>query len=388
MKIKKIEKIISKYLINQATLSELKELESWLENSENKKEFTAFVKTNYLIDYNLMKFDKTNTKELLNNLIQKEEKVFKLRRIKRLMRYAALFILLLTTTFFVFKDSVSRKPQTEINSIVNSIEPGVDKAILTLENGSQIELEKESVIKTKRAIIEGAKIVYNSDEEAEAKVAYNYLAIPRGGQFFIELSDKTKVWLNSDSKLKYPVNFKEGETRKVELLYGEAYFDVSPSQENNNTKFVVLSRDQEVEVLGTEFNIKAYNDERNVYTTLVEGLVEVGNEVTSKKLFPNQQSIMDVKKGKLIINSNVNVYDQISWKDGVFSFNGKSLKEIMKVISRWYDVEVEFKNKGVEDIKFIGIFRKNQGIEQILTTIKNTHSINSYNIKENKIILK
>ena len=100
------------------------------------------------------------------------------------------------------------------------------------------------------------------------------------------MSDGTQVWLNSESQLKYPVNFIKGQTRQVELVYGEAYFDVSPSVEHNGAKFKVFNQSQEVEVLGTEFNVKAYKDETNIYTTLVEGRVVIDNGALKQSLLP------------------------------------------------------------------------------------------------------
>ncbi|PXX21453.1 FecR domain-containing protein, partial [Arenibacter sp. ARW7G5Y1] len=169
---------------------------------------------------------------------------------------------------------------------IKTIEPGADKATLSLENGSTVILEKGSMYQTQNAKSNGEQIVYEGTAEKPSKVVYNYLTVPRGGQFFLELSDNTKVWLNSESRLKYPVQFIENETRQVELVYGEAYFDVSPSTEHGGTKFKVLNLSQEVEVIGTEFNIKAYSDETMVYTTLAEGKVVVGNDNFKQPLLP------------------------------------------------------------------------------------------------------
>ena len=155
------------------------------------------------------------------------------------------------------------------------ITTGSDKAVLTLEDGSNIELEKGKAFKTNVVNSNGEKLVYNKTNQT--KITYNYLTIPRGGQYFVKLSDGTEVWLNSESQLKFPVAFIKGQTREVTLVYGEAYFAVSPSTNHNGATFKVMNQGQEVEVLGTEFNIKAYKDEINIYTTLVEGKVTVSN---------------------------------------------------------------------------------------------------------------
>lgn len=230
-------------------------------------------------------------------------------------------------------------------------------------------------------------MVYQKEATAKtAEVLYNYLTIPRGGQFFVELSDGTKVWLNSESKLKYPVHFIEGKPRNVELVYGEAYFDVSPSANHKGASFNVSSRGQSIEVIGTAFNVKAYKDETMTYTTLVEGRIALNTQNKSRVLEPNQQALLNEINLSVEVKP-VDVYNEISWKDGVFSFKGKSLKELTRVISRWYDVDVVFKNKEVESMTFKGVLGKNQPIEDILSSIKSASTINTYEIINNTIYI-
>ena len=273
--------------------------------------------------------------------------------------------------------------------MVNEIQHGTDKAVLTLEDGTQIPLEKGNNVQTKNATSNGEGIVYENDKNDENEnfeLVFNNLTVPRGGQFFINLSDGTKVWLNSESKLKYPVNFIKGQTREVELVYGEAYFEVSPSTNHNGAQFKVLNAVQKVEVIGTEFNIKAYKDETNVYTTLVEGKVAIDYDGKRKNLTPGLQSNVD-EISKTISIGKVDVKSVVSWKNGIFSFIDMPLKDIMKVISRWYDVEVIFENKKLESVEFIGVLEKNQSIDEVLSIIKST-SLNNYVIDNKTIILK
>ena len=200
----------------------------------------------------------------------------------------------------------------------------------------------------------------------------------------ITLSDGTKVWLNSDSRLKYPTKFKEGESRMVELVYGEAYFDVSPAANNQGANFKVFNHNQEVKVLGTEFNIKAYVDDKDVLTTLVEGKINLKVEDEEQILLPGQQAKYDAFKNRIVTKS-IDVYNETSWKDGIFSFDNKPLHEIMKVLSRWYDVDIKFINEEIEDEEFVGVLSKNQEIEEILSQIKNTGLINNYKIENNEV---
>ena len=140
-------------------------------------------------------------------------------------------------------------------------------------------------------------------------------------------------------------------------------------------------------MLGTEFNVKAYKDEVYIYTTLVEGKVAVNFDSKTQDLLPSEQSNYNPITKDLVI-TEVDVYNEISWKDGVFSFERKPLKEIMKVLSRWYDMEVVFENKSLEDVRFFGVLGKDQKIEEILETIKKFNIIEEYEIKAKTIILK
>ncbi|PIF71591.1 FecR family protein [Flavobacterium sp. 2] len=307
-----------------------------------------------------------------------------------------------TTTKFKFMAmAASLLLLISISLIINKINPlkietpavahkeiliGSDKATLTLEDGSVIALEKGKSYTKGNAASNGEKLVYNSNGKP-AVSANNLLTIPRGGQFFVQLADSTKVWLNSESQLKYPVAFVDGETRQVELVYGEAYFEVSPSTKHKGSRFKVKTQEQNVEVIGTEFNIKAYKDEPAIYTTLVKGVVAVSNAAQKQILTPNKQSKITEYNGSIAV-SEVDVYNEISWRKGLFVFKGMPLKDIAKVLSRWYDVDIVFADPALGNVKFNGVLNKNQKLEDILTTIKNINFINAYEKKDNKIIIK
>ena len=176
------------------------------------------------------------------------------------------------------------------------------------------------------------------------------------------------------------------ETREVELVYGEAYFDVSPSTKHKGSTFKVFQNKQEVQVLGTEFNIKAYKDEGNIYTTLVEGKVIISIDDRKQNLEANQQSSFSLNTNNILVKT-VDVYNETSWKEGVFSFENQSLKEILKVLSRWYDIEVVFKNKTIEKEEFIGVLVMDQNLEEILSNIKNFGIIKDFKIEGKKVTL-
>lgn len=384
-----MKKIFVKYINRECTEEEVHQIIEYFKASIDLDDFPTIESVQNLLDAHPdMELDDAD--RIYNNIqkrvSQQENKLAKKKRYLWKYAVAAIFIGLIATTYVV-RNNTSNIPLETTPILVNTIVPGTDKATLTLEDGSIVALEKGVSFKTKNAHSNGKKIIYKAEDiSKKTEVAYNYLTIPRGGQFFIELSDGTKVWLNSESQLKYPVSFIAGETRQVELIYGEAYFDVSPSTMHNDAIFMVVNQGQEVEVLGTEFNVKAYKDEQNVYTTLVEGKVKINAASIQQLLVPNEQSNLD-RVSNIMSVSIVDVKTEVSWKMGVFSFKGKPLKDIMKVIARWYDVEVVFENKELELLKFKGVLEKAQPIGEILSIMKSS-SITDYQIKDKVITLK
>lgn len=390
---KKIQNLTAKYFTRQASLSELDELTKWIEDPSNKEEFMKYVKINHIIDLNVKSFGTDKSKERLLQFIGQEKRAHKIRKVQRFVQYAAVLLLFLGMGYYIKNGLLENKPNLEDYkttaplTISNKIKVGTDKATLTLADGSNIDLEKGKTIRTKNIQSNGEELVYDSSNIKNSEIAYNYLTIPRGGQFHIKLADGTLVWLNSESQLKYPVDFVKGETRIVELVYGEAYFEVSPSTQHMGATFKVLNPSQDVEVLGTSFNIKAYKDEKNIYTTLVEGKVTISTATTLLILEPNQQANLDLKNNIININP-ANVGQEISWRKGFFSFKGKSLEQIAKVLSRWYDVDIEFSRPELRIVKFNGVLRKEETIEEILNSILTTNSIKAYEIKNKKITIK
>ncbi|WP_036827928.1 FecR family protein [Polaribacter sp. Hel1_85] len=372
MNTKNIDELIIKFVESKATLEEQVELRNRLEIKENRIYFEEYVELHYLLNSKI-KFDyKKPLKGMIGKIQSKSKYNF--------FKYAASIIVLIATGYFLTK--------TTFKTVTNeSITVGTDKAILTLGDGSRIALEKGKKYKSKKISSDGKKIIYESgSNETEKKIVYNYLTIPRGGQFFIELEDGTKVWLNSESKLKYPVNFSDGERRKVELIYGEAYFDVSSSSKHNGDSFVVQSKMQNVEVLGTEFNIKAYHDETVVLTTLIEGSVALSNSVYKKVIKPGEQSKIFQTNNRFEVYK-VDVEDEIGWRNGMFSFTNKPLKEIMVVLSRWYDLEIFITDVEIENVRFTGMLSKKKPISIVLQEIKSAIDM-EYSFNNKNLIIK
>ncbi|WP_343329286.1 FecR family protein [Polaribacter staleyi] len=388
-----MKKIIIKYIANTITNLELEELKLWLKEEKNQKTFEQYVKASYDINTVMNKPDLDKAYKKVRYAIdhQKKSKVRTLSVWYRYAAAAAAAVVFMFSYLYVFYNQEQQSKEV-LNTFKTTVASGVDKATLTLDDGSNIVLEEGKVYTANSVVSNGEEIVYHKEEEIVPQkidsktIVYNYLTTPRGGEFHVVLADGTEVWLNSETKLKYPVSFKEGETRKVELVYGEAYFDVSSSKNHQGATFKVISNLQEVEVLGTEFNIKAYKDETNIYTTLAEGKVTVSEASFTENLNVGQQSILN-KETRNIVVKKVNVYNETAWRIGVFSFKNKTLKDIMKVLSRWYDVDIVFENKKLESIKFNGVLSKKRTLEEILTPIKRNVNLD-YKVDGKKIILK
>ncbi|MCG2461686.1 DUF4974 domain-containing protein [Flavobacteriaceae bacterium F89] len=377
-------KIILKKI--NSTLNEEEEaiFKEWYDESSIHRAYFKQVEENFQEAPETLDIDIKNSWRQLQKRITPRKKWYSYWRYAAA---AAVILLVASTLFFIDKQQSSNTnfvPATVDNT---TIEIGTDKATLTLEDGSNVVLEKGKSYEADHLKSNGEKLIYKTlPESNKNEVAYNVLTIPRGGQFFIELSDGTKVWLNSESQLRYPVAFVDGVSRKVELVYGEAYFEVSHSTEHQGANFVVATQDQEVTVLGTEFNIKAYKEDAFIATTLVEGKVLVNNENTTSQLSPGHQAMYDAGANTIDIIP-VDVYNEISWKNGFFSFKNKSLKDIMTVLSRWYDIKVVFKNQNVENKTFNGVFSKKQELSDILSIIENTNEA-KFEINGKIIIMK
>ncbi|MES2418411.1 MAG: FecR domain-containing protein [Bacteroidota bacterium] len=270
---------------------------------------------------------------------------------------AAAILLLSISSWLLFGRSA---PQTE-QVIVHDVAPGGNRATLTLANGEKINLsnvEDGVVIKANRLTYpDGTAVIKNISEQLQQT-----LSTPKGGQYQILLADGTKVWLNAASSLTYPVNFKGKKERIVELQ-GEAFFEVAP---NKSHPFLVKTAAQTVEVLGTHFNINSFNDQGSTITTLEEGSVKVTNVGVNgmKKVIlkPGQQSLTSKNEIKV---QQADLETELAWKNGRIEFKDADLSTIMKQVSRWYDIVIEYQGK-VPDRKFNGSISRKSNLSVLL----------------------
>ncbi|MEO1011849.1 MAG: FecR family protein, partial [Bacteroidota bacterium] len=360
---------IIKFLGQEADLMDLENLDVWLKEDKNIARFNHYVKLHYLITQSMAEYDSEKAKKSIKKRLKNNQRQNRLNVYKKIAVAAS--VLLICGAIFYSFHYFGNKAQNPYSPPV-VLKSGSNKAVLTLEDGNQVVLEAGKEFETTRLKSNGEALIYGSDKPVVGSShsgAYNYLTVPRGGQFFVQLSDSTKVWLNSDSKLKYPVKFVKGETRRVELLYGEGYFEVSSSLAHDGAGFQVKSKAQNIDVLGTIFNINAYDGENGITTTLVEGKIRVNANDKSKTLRPNQQSRVSLD-GNSIAVSNVDSSNIVSWVNGLFVFEEASLKDMMNILSRWYDAEVFFENEKLKDFQFTGILKRTKGIDDILRIVE------------------
>ena len=260
------------------------------------------------------------------------------------------------------------KANNKAGQTKNDVPPGGNKAVLTLANGSIITLDSAhngTLVQQGNATVvkqNNGLLAYNTLTEKPIEVLYNTLTTPRGGQYQLVLPDGSKVWLNAASSIRYPTAF-AGKERKIDIT-GEAYFEVA---KNIGMPFIVKANGMDVKVLGTHFNVNAYDDEATIRTTLLEGAVQVTKDAATAILKPGQESRL-TKLGTIKVINDADLDEAVAWKNGMFSFKSADIKTVMRQIARWYDVEVVYE----KDVQ-----------EQFHTEInRNTNASNLFKILE------
>jgi transmembrane sensor len=343
-------------------------------------------------------FSEQQSKRILNTVLAAKEEqqhgIFKLNKWKAIMGAAAVLLLICSISLlFINPRSFEKLAARSVKGGKALSSPDVTagrstNALLILSDGRKIvlndlsagEVLNQSGIRIVKA--EDGQLVYSVAEQAgksniqNSAIEYNTITTPKGSQYQVNLPDGSKVWLNAMSSLKFPTKF-QGSERAVELT-GEAYFEISAFYSGNvKLPFKVKSisgkdRSQEVEVLGTHFNIDAYPDVSSTRTTLLEGSVKVTN-LNSKDvniLTPGQQAILDGSRSTV---STANIEDAMAWKNGNFMFNNLELADIMKELERWYDVKVDYSN--IPATRYHGFISKKVSLSQVLEMLELTGNV-------------
>lgn len=305
------------------------------------------------------------------------------RRRLKIRRYSAVAGILLVAALAVGL-LLERRVEPSVLSVVNSsIQPGGKKAILTLANGAVMNVRDSSL--TSRDI--GRFLNSDSIQSeltsgvATTKTGYHTLFVPRGGEFFLILPDSTKVWLNSETELRFPAQFAD-DSRSV-ILKGEAFFEVAHEE---SRPFRVRLKEGMITVFGTQFCVSAY-EESDLVATLSEGSIGFrSSQGQDVRLKPSQQLIYSPETEKMIVRE-VNTRIYTSWKDHLFSFEEQSLEEIMNILSRWYDVDIFFENPQLKQLKMSGTIDKYEEIGPLLKLFEAGQNVR-FDVNERTIIIR
>ncbi len=376
---------------HQKTISEegIRSLNDWLNstpNSENEfANYLALLKEGEIIS-RVNTIDKDEAWNNISKEVMKINSINKTRKLRQWLAYAAAAVVIFAVSYimvFQKQDQYDFSKNYNFDAIASV---GSNKATLTLEGGQVLSLNEEtaSVIAEEYGTLiykdSTNRIIYSNANTLEAKLTYNRIDVPRGGEYLLTLADGTKVWLNSESSLKYPVQF-VSDNREVELI-GEAYFEVA---HDASKPFLVKAGNAEVKVLGTKFNISSYTNEACLATTLVEGSVEFNMLGKTQLLKPGFQ--IQVKKGENNFQLNkVETEFYTSWTEGVFRFKNQPLEKICNQFSRWYNVEFLFTEDEYRELKFTGAVKREKPISFSLNMIEKMANI-KFAIEGHKIIV-
>ena len=384
-------KLLDKYIAGDASLEEEQALLNFYGSFKKSSEAEPVPDMEQLGDNIFLKITETI------NPVEEYQQSYNLYYLKSFAVAAMVLLAITTGIYFYTNRDISETEQFAEINLKNDILPGYNKAILTLADGSRISLDDAAkgllasqgniaITKTNNGEIVYEKNAWDKGKNVTDRSVINTIQTPKGGKYQVRLPDGSKVWLNSATTLSYPTTF-TGTERKV-LLKGEAYFEVAP---NKNVPFRVESDDQVVEVLGTHFNINSYDDEDFTKTTLIEGSVKVilnsRTEISSRTRFlkPGEQSLTNASRAGIRIE-NADTEKAIAWKNGYFKFKNTPIKEIMREVERWYDVELVYEGKIPTD-EFTGFISNDVKISAVLKIMEESGGV-KFSVKGKKLKVK
>ncbi|MDQ0965959.1 transmembrane sensor [Flavobacterium sp. W4I14] len=376
-----IKYLIEKYNDQTATSDERMIVEQWYDRI-NGAELT---KNQFNEEKVKKQIFQNITSRIDHNKVQQEPKKIKL--FYTLFFKAAIMIMVLLAGVYVYLKQTERDLLvTSSESKKTKIIPGGNNAVLLLADGSQIILNKASdgqiadqpgvkVVKTK-----SGELIYRFAENTNPEsIAINTVITPRGGQYHLVLVDGTEVWLNAGSSIKFPTAF-TGSDRRVDIT-GEVYFEVA---KNKAKPFIVSTNKSEITVLGTHFNINAYDDEEYQRTTLLEGSVEIKSGKQTTRLTPGQQAIIKEKTEGIKIEKIEDLEAIIAWKNGYFQFEKADLKSVMRLVSRWYDIKVSYSGS-IPAKEYTGKIPRNVSVSKLIEMLAYTGI--HCRVEDNRIIV-
>ncbi len=370
---KNIENHIVKYLNAEATLIEMDELESWLKDDKNLDVFKDYIKVNYLIDINTVSFDNTEVLKALDQEMQKSKVVSLRQNTRKLWRYAAVFVILIASTWGIY--------QFSFNTAATNEQP-LNEVVLKSENGSINILNQSgnAQIKGRDGEILFEKVgntLVTEQSSTSQKLVYNTITVPYGRQFSLELSDGTKLSLNAGTSIRFPERFIDGKNRQVFIEYGEAFFDVAKDPDH---PFVVNNKDLNITVLGTQFNVSAYPEDDEMTTVLVEGSVQLTESSKFLKktvLKPGYKAVWSDERPVFEV-TEADIELHTGWRSGKIIMKSLPFSKMTKKLERHYNVVINSKDEKLNNEVITATFDE-ESIEDVLKLINEIHPI-TYNI--------
>ncbi|MCR9013306.1 FecR family protein [Gabonibacter chumensis] len=356
------------------TLEEQSILQEWLK-SEVENQVVLKKLEKYYFDYKQEKYiDVDAAYQICIKKLQEKRKTRYLRSIKK-WAYAASVLLLFSFSFYYFFQD---KPVRMKSMESLSIQGGETKAVLTLASGETIALSLDKTF----TFVEKGQVISNKEDglicsvtgdslvSSEENLEYRILEVPRGGEYPLELEDGTRIWVNSESRLRFPSVWGAKERRVY--IDGEAFFEV---KRDLSRPFIVTSKGIDIRVLGTKFNVASYEGTSEIFTTLVEGAVAIQSDERSLGVLkPGEQAVFDSLTGQMNVRQ-VDVALYISWKDGYYKFEGTTLEEIMNTLARWYNIEIHYASEELKGIRFSGRIKRYGDIREFLEILKGTYDV-------------
>lgn len=360
----RLEYLFSRYTAGTATQEEITEFSVLTQQPAHEAYLKAQITQLLLTAGGEAAMPEKTVRATIQHITGKPERAAVVRAIRNRWWAAAAILLLLGGSMYFFKNRTATPLAEKM--------PGTGKAVLTLADGSRLVLDSSGhqvISQGGTAIRQAGSGLQYAVQHPSGEISYNTLSTPRGGQFKVVLPDGTAVWLNTSSSLRYPTAF-SGADRTVELQ-GEAYFEVAA---NATQPFHVKTSWQDVQVLGTHFNVNAYTNETHTTTTLLEGRVRVslpaGN--TASVLQPGQQALVPNQANARQITVTTGNADAIAWKNGLFLFDNASLETVMRCLERWYDVDIKY--EATPDIHYTGQINNNQPLSKVIIMLEQTGS--------------
>ena len=376
-----ISKLIGRYLRNELRDEEKQELEQWLMISKNKMLFNKLTDKNNLLSKSF-EYDNDKPDLVWNNINKHISNPFKF---KILLKYAAAILLPILVIFLMIDQSEIEEKEVVQETV---IKPGEKNAVIYFADGQVVDLKKDTskvILSSDKLMIcrEGNDLVINSEDiDAVGSKKMNKIITPSGTEYNLTLPDGTKVWLNSNSQLEFPSSFSN--KQRVVIVKGEMYFDVT---KDANCPFIVKANDMQLQVLGTEFNIRAYQDEKYVTSTLIEGSVKVSNKHgESLQIEPGKKAVIKRSSGE-VFKYEADIHATIAWKEGQFYFDNKRIEVIMRDISRWYNVDVFYFNNEVRGKRFTIDIPRYINIDDVLLLMEGTGDV-KFEIENNSVLVK